>query len=119
MRLTKLGDALAVLRQRGWVKNRLQGDQGQVCLVGALNEAYLGSPLDRSLMCEAPPGPSGRQYREDRRLLNEAASQLFPARVSLGAPMWQCVQLNNHPATTVEDVETVVVRALQLTDEGA
>lgn len=96
-----LGAAADILRQRGMTKNVLvEGDPhtGPVCLVGALNVAWWGTPT--------PGKPWPHAYREATRALGACAAESDVETFSDG--IIAAVDYNNAEGVTLDDVLALI-----------
>lgn len=98
-------EALAIISARGICKGELEDSHGRVCIYGALRRANLNKPH-----------PSYFSWDPfEARHMDQVALRLFPDRREdhLRGPGQNetAAAVNNHPNTTLEDVQLILKHA--------
>jgi hypothetical protein len=127
--MTKIREALDLLRINGWAHGVLIDKDGQFCMRGALNCAHAGTPwvdfsneggrlLWEELMADldAVADVLGEQFPD--RLLSQEIKSLPPNTIVVKIPIPEVLQhassipvFNDHPETMFADVEAVMEKA--------
>lgn len=95
---TRIPEALALLREKGWCKGSLVDYEGRHCTVGAVLTAH-GVEVDTLDVYCPPPG-----FHVDERTIRAVVRAQHGPRGIAG--------FNDDPATTFADVESVLEKAI-------
>lgn len=116
--MNKAEQCKAYIREKGWAKSSMQQPDGKVCMLGAV----ICSEVEDLMSAEANEVWT-RHVNGVIKILGDIAEEQFPERTKIldaTKDLYSHIRVsafNDHPDTTLEDVETVFEKASVRLDE--